>query len=56
MFEIDKVAETLIELMHLFNCDMETAWKKYMHDLIKSQFSYDEVKEYINNTNIQEGK
>ncbi len=47
-FEIGKVADTLVEMSGLFGKDLETTWKYYIHDIIKKQFSFDEVKAYIN--------
>ncbi len=47
MFEIETVANTLVEMSELLRNDLETTWKYYTHDLIKSQFSFDEVKSYI---------
>lgn len=46
-FEIEKVADTLMEMSALVGKDLETTWKYYIHDLIKMQFSFDDVKAYI---------
>lgn len=47
-FEINRVAETLIEQCEFFNCSLDMGWKSYMHPIITEQFSLQEVKEYIN--------
>lgn len=46
-FEIGKVADTLMEMSALVGKDLETTWKYYIHDLIKMQFSFDDIKAYI---------
>ena len=48
-FEISKVANTVVEMSGLIGVSYKTIWDDYTHDLIKSQFIWEEVEEYINN-------
>jgi hypothetical protein len=53
--EISRVADTLVNQASLFNCGIEKAWNKYMHPVITEQFTFDEVKKYID-SKISMGK
>lgn len=46
-FEIGKVADTLVSTSALVQKDLKTTWDYYIHDLIKMQFSFEDVKAYI---------
>ena len=46
-FEIGKVADTLVSMSGMIGKDYETTWKYYIHDLIKEQFTLNEVLDYI---------
>lgn len=48
-FEISKVANTVVEMSGLIGVSYKTIWDDYTHDLIKRQFVWEEVEEYINN-------
>lgn len=49
MFEIENVVKTLVEMRSLLNCkDFRETWDKYIHDLIKQEFTFEEVEDYIN--------
>lgn len=48
MFELENVANTLIEMQKLMNCNsLKETWDNYIHDLIKSEFTFEEVENYI---------
>ena len=47
-FEISKVADAVVMQTSLFQCSIDEAWDRYTHDLIKNQFTLEEVKAYIN--------
>jgi len=47
MFDIGKVADTVIEMCGLTGKDIDTVWKYYIHDLVKEGRSLEEVKAYI---------
>lgn len=51
-FTIDRVADTLINQMKVFDCTMEAAWNDYMHSLITDQFTLEEVVNYIEDMEI----
>lgn len=55
-FEIEKVAQTFMNQMKIFNCNEEVAWNDYMHTLIKDQFTLEEVLNYIENIQILDKK
>lgn len=48
-FDVNKVADTVINQMNIFGCSMEVAWKDYIHDLIKDSVSFEDVKKVIEN-------
>lgn len=57
IFNIENVSKVLIKQCELFNCDLDTAWSNYMHDLIKEQFTLSEVKYHLKNKkNLQPRK
>ena len=45
--ELSKVAEVLVDQSKIFNCDLKTAWKKWMHPAITEQFTFEEVIKYL---------
>lgn len=47
MFDIGKVADTVIEMCGLTGKDIDTVWKHYIHDLVKEGHSLEEVKAFI---------
>ena len=47
-FSIDKVANTVVEMSGVIGVDYKTIWNNYAHDLIKNQFFWEEIEEYIN--------
>ena len=47
-FSIDKVANTVVEMSGVIGVDYKTIWNNYTHDLIKNQFFWEEIEEYIN--------
>ena len=51
--KINKVVDTLIEMSQLMGVDYKTIWGKYTHEFITSQFTWEEVKEYMNNMREQ---
>lgn len=42
-FTKERVAETVKEMSALMNCDYKTAYKKYMHELVKMSASWEEI-------------
>jgi len=42
--ELSKVSGILVEQSNLFECDLKTAWEKWMHPAITEQFTYEEVR------------
>lgn len=50
-FDIERVANTLTDLKKMFKCSDKHAWDNYMHDLIKEQFTYEEVINQLNKNN-----
>lgn len=51
--KINKVVDALIEMSQLMGVDYKTIWDNYMHELITNQFTWEEVKEYMNNMREQ---
>jgi len=45
--ELSKVASILVEQSNIFECDLKTAWEKYMHPVITDQFTYEEVRLFV---------
>jgi len=45
--KISKVAEVLTEQSKFFNCDLKTAWRTWMHPVITEQFTFEEVRLFI---------
>ena len=45
--ELSKVSKVLIEQSNIFECDLKTAWEKWMHPAITEQFTYEEVMLFI---------
>lgn len=46
-FELSKIADTLVSQSGLFNCSLEEAWESWMHPLLTNNYTFEEVKEYI---------
>lgn len=44
----EKAAKAVKEMSELMNCDYETVWKKYTHQLIKDSVKWDDVKLLLN--------
>lgn len=44
----EKADKTVKEMSELMNCDYETVWKKYTHQLIKDSVNWEEVKLFLN--------
>jgi hypothetical protein len=55
MIDIGTVANTTVEMTGLMNCDIDTAWKRYLHPAVKEGHSLEEVKAYIEKK-IEQGK
>lgn len=51
--KINKVVDALIEMSKFMRTDYKTTWEKYTHEFITSQFTWEEVKEYMNNMREQ---
>lgn len=51
-FEIERVVKVLKELSYLFDCSLSYAWKNYMHDLIKEQFTLRDIFNYLEDMHI----
>lgn len=47
MFEIGKVADTVVEMCGLVGKGIDAVWKYYIHDLVKESHSLEEIKAYI---------
>jgi hypothetical protein len=47
MFDIGKVADTVVEMCGMVSKDIDTVWKYYIHDLVKEGHSLEEIKAYI---------
>lgn len=47
MFDIGKVADTVMEMCGLVGKDIDTVWKHYIHEFVKEGHSLEEVKAYI---------
>ncbi len=47
-FSIEKVANSVIEMSKLMKTDYKTTWEKYTHELITSQFTWEEVEAELN--------
>ena len=61
MFDIGKVADTVVEMCGVVGKDIDKVWKYYIHDLVKEGHSLEEVKSYIQHkqelgSGQQEGK
>ncbi len=44
----EKVAESIRSISGIMNCDYETAWKKYTHEIIKSIVRWEDVEPLLN--------
>jgi hypothetical protein len=55
MFDIGKVADTVVEMTGLMHCDIDTVWKRYLHPAVKEEHTLKEVKAYIEKK-IEQGK
>lgn len=49
MFEVEKAAETIMDLMKLTGKDIKTVWSSYTHDWIKEGHTLKEIQIYIKN-------
>lgn len=47
-FDINKVVDTLIEMSEFMRTDYKTTWYKYIHECITEQFTWEEIKEVLN--------
>ena len=47
MFDIGKVADTVVEMCGMAGKDIDKVWKYYIHDLVKEGHSLEGVKTYI---------
>lgn len=47
-FSIEKVADSVIKMSKLMKTDYQTTWEKYIHELITSQFTWEEVEAELN--------
>jgi len=45
--ELSKVSGILVEQSNIFECDLKTTWEKLMHPAITDQFTYEEVRLFI---------
>lgn len=45
--KINKVVDTVLEMSQLMGVDYKTIWDNYMHELITSQFTWEEVEDEI---------
>lgn len=43
----ERAANGVKEMSKLINCDYETVWQKYTHQLIKDLFLWEDIKEYL---------
>ena len=43
----ERAADGVKDMSKLMNCDYETVWIKYTHQLIKDLFSWEDIKEYL---------
>lgn len=46
-FDINKVVDALIEMSNFMRTDYKTTWEKYTHELITSQFTWEEVEDEL---------
>lgn len=51
-YEIDKVADMLVNKMRLYNCSAEIVWCEYIPSSIREEFTLDEVLNYIEDMSI----
>ena len=47
MFDIGKVADTVMDMCTLTGKGIDTVWKYHTHDLVKEGHSLEDVKAYI---------
>ena len=47
-FSIDKVANTVVEMSGVIGVEYKTIWGEEGGELIKNQFFWEEIEEYIN--------
>lgn len=52
-FSIEKVVDSVIEMSKIIGTDYKTIWNNYTHELITRQFTWEEVKKYMNNMREQ---
>ncbi len=50
-FSIEKVVDSVIEMSKIIGTDYKTIWEKYTHELITSQFTWEEIEEELNERN-----
>lgn len=46
--KINKVVDALIEMSQLMGVDYKTIWNNYTHELITTQFTWEEVERELN--------
>lgn len=47
-FSIEKVVDSVIEMSKIIGTDYKTIWDNYTHELITSQFTWEEIEEELN--------
>lgn len=50
-FSIEKVVDSVIEMSKIIGTDYKTIWDNYTHELITSQFTWEEVEKELNERN-----
>lgn len=50
-FKLNEVADVVRIQMKIFNCSIDIAWRDYIHDIIKEQITFEQVKQVINDPN-----
>ena len=55
MYDIGLVADEMVQISGLINCDLEETWSDYMHDGIKEGHKFEDVKAYIEKK-MEQGK
>lgn len=54
-FSIEKVVDSVIEMSKIIGTDYKTIWEKYTHELITSQFTWEEIEEELNMKTMYDG-
>lgn len=47
-FSIEKVVDSVIEMSKIIGADYKTIWNNYTHELITTQFTWEEVERELN--------